>query len=105
MDPIRGRGDLIDGSFVVGSPSDGVLLKFLISGFCTVAVLLIPVEGGVLVVRRVKGALLIGIIATTVLAIIVEAIAERDLGGAAAAMRLHLQQVGRRLIPVREAAE
>ena len=36
---------------------------------------------------------------------IVEAIAERDLAGAAAAMRLHLQQVGRRLIPVREAAE
>ncbi|TIM97175.1 MAG: GntR family transcriptional regulator, partial [Mesorhizobium sp.] len=36
---------------------------------------------------------------------IVEAIAERDLGGAAAAMRLHLQQVERRLIPVREAAE
>ena len=36
---------------------------------------------------------------------IVEAIAERDLSGAAAAMRLHLQQVGRRLIPVREAAE
>jgi DNA-binding FadR family transcriptional regulator len=36
---------------------------------------------------------------------IVEAIADRDLGGAAAAMRLHLQQVGRRLIPVREAAE
>ena len=30
---------------------------------------------------------------------IVEAIAERDLGGAAAAMRLHLQQVERRLIP------
>jgi DNA-binding FadR family transcriptional regulator len=36
---------------------------------------------------------------------IVEAIAERDLGGAAAAMRLHLQQVERRLMPVREAAE
>lgn len=36
---------------------------------------------------------------------IVEAIAERDLGGAATAMRLHLQQVERRLIPVREAAE
>jgi DNA-binding FadR family transcriptional regulator len=36
---------------------------------------------------------------------IVEAIAERDLSGAAAAMRLHLQQVGRRLIPVHEAAE
>ena len=36
---------------------------------------------------------------------IVEAIAERDLGGAAAAMRLHLQQVGRRLIPLHEAAE
>ena len=36
---------------------------------------------------------------------IVEAIAERDLAGAAAAMRLHLQQVGRRLIPVRDAAE
>ncbi|CCV09197.1 putative transcriptional regulator, GntR family protein [Mesorhizobium metallidurans STM 2683] len=36
---------------------------------------------------------------------IVEAIADRDLGGAAAAMRLHLQQVERRLIPVREAAE
>jgi DNA-binding FadR family transcriptional regulator len=36
---------------------------------------------------------------------IVEAIGERDLAGAAAAMRLHLQQVGRRLIPVHEAAE
>jgi DNA-binding FadR family transcriptional regulator len=36
---------------------------------------------------------------------IVAAVAERDLGGAAAAMRLHLQQVGRRLIPVHEAAE
>ena len=36
---------------------------------------------------------------------IVEAIADRDLGGAATAMRLHLQQVERRLIPVREAAE
>ncbi len=36
---------------------------------------------------------------------IVEAIAERDLSGAAAAMRLHLQEVGRRLIPLYEAAE
>lgn len=36
---------------------------------------------------------------------IVHAIAERDLAGAAAAMRLHLQQVGRRLIPLRDAAE
>jgi DNA-binding FadR family transcriptional regulator len=36
---------------------------------------------------------------------IVDAIAERDLGGAASAMRLHLQQVGRRLIPLHEAAE
>jgi DNA-binding FadR family transcriptional regulator len=36
---------------------------------------------------------------------IVSAIADRDLGGAAAAMRLHLQQVGRRLIPLNEAAE
>ncbi len=36
---------------------------------------------------------------------IVDAIAERDLGGAAAAMRAHLQEVGRRLIPLREAAE
>jgi len=36
---------------------------------------------------------------------IVEAIADRDMSGAAAAMRLHLQQVERRLIPVREAAE
>ncbi|MCT7374249.1 FadR/GntR family transcriptional regulator [Chelativorans salis] len=36
---------------------------------------------------------------------IVDAIAERDLAGAAAAMRLHLQQVGRRLIPLHEAAE
>ncbi|MEX0852854.1 MAG: FadR/GntR family transcriptional regulator [Bauldia sp.] len=36
---------------------------------------------------------------------IVDAIAHRDLGGAAAAMRRHLQSVGRRLIPVREAAE
>ena len=36
---------------------------------------------------------------------IVEAIADRDLGGAAAAMRFHLQQVERRLLQVREAAE
>ena len=36
---------------------------------------------------------------------IVSAIADRDLGGAAAAMRLHLQQVGRRLLPLNEAAE
>jgi DNA-binding FadR family transcriptional regulator len=36
---------------------------------------------------------------------IVEAIADRDLAGAASSMRLHLMQVGRRLIPVREAAE
>ena len=36
---------------------------------------------------------------------IVSAIAERDLSGAAAAMRLHLQQVGKRLIPLNEAAE
>lgn len=36
---------------------------------------------------------------------IVEAIAQRDIAGAAAAMRLHLQPVGRRLVPMREAAE
>ncbi len=36
---------------------------------------------------------------------IVGAIAERDLAGAAAAMRHHLQQVEQRLIPVRQAAE
>jgi DNA-binding FadR family transcriptional regulator len=36
---------------------------------------------------------------------IVHAIADRDLGGAAAAMRVHLVEVGRRLIPLREAAE
>ena len=36
---------------------------------------------------------------------IVDAIADRDLAGAAAAMRLHLQQVERRLIPLRQAAE
>lgn len=36
---------------------------------------------------------------------IVHAIADRDLGGAAAAMRAHLLEVGRRLIPLREAAE
>lgn len=36
---------------------------------------------------------------------IVAAIAERDLAGAATAMRLHLQQVAQRLIPLREAAE
>jgi DNA-binding FadR family transcriptional regulator len=36
---------------------------------------------------------------------IVDAIADRDLGGAAAAMRAHLAEVGRRLIPLREAAE
>jgi len=36
---------------------------------------------------------------------IVDAIADRDMAGAAGAMRLHLQQVERRLIPLREAAE
>src|SRR5690606_8692681 len=36
---------------------------------------------------------------------IVEAIAERDMSGAATAMRLHLQQVERRLIPLGQAAE
>lgn len=36
---------------------------------------------------------------------IVDAIADRDLAGASMAMRLHLQQVGRRLIPLHEAAE
>lgn len=36
---------------------------------------------------------------------IVDAIADRDLAGACTAMRLHLQQVGRRLIPMHEAAE
>jgi len=36
---------------------------------------------------------------------IVDAIELRDLGRAAAAMRRHLQSVGQRLIPVREAAE
>lgn len=36
---------------------------------------------------------------------IVRAIAERDMSGAAAAMRLHLQQVERRLIPLGQAAE
>jgi len=36
---------------------------------------------------------------------IVDAIAERDLSGAAAAMRGHLQQVEERLIPLRPAAE
>lgn len=36
---------------------------------------------------------------------IVDAIEHRDLDGAALAMRVHLQSVGRRLIPLREAAE
>ncbi|MHA6641288.1 FadR/GntR family transcriptional regulator [Mesorhizobium sp. A623] len=36
---------------------------------------------------------------------IVDAITDRDMSGAATAMRLHLQQVERRLIPAREAAE
>ena len=36
---------------------------------------------------------------------IVDAIGNRDLGGAAAAMRSHLQSVERRLIPLRDAAE
>ncbi|RFC68146.1 MULTISPECIES: FadR/GntR family transcriptional regulator [Mesorhizobium] len=36
---------------------------------------------------------------------IVSAIEERDLAGAASAMRAHLQQVERRLIPIRAAAE
>lgn len=36
---------------------------------------------------------------------IVDAIEQRDIAGAASAMRLHLQSVGRRLMPMREAAE
>jgi DNA-binding FadR family transcriptional regulator len=36
---------------------------------------------------------------------IVEAIADRDLAGAALAMREHLKQVEQRLIPLRAAAE
>jgi DNA-binding FadR family transcriptional regulator len=36
---------------------------------------------------------------------IVDAIEHRDLSGAANAMRVHLQSVGRRLVPLREAAE
>jgi DNA-binding FadR family transcriptional regulator len=36
---------------------------------------------------------------------IIDAIQERDLAGAATAMRMHLQSVERRLIPLREAAE
>jgi DNA-binding FadR family transcriptional regulator len=36
---------------------------------------------------------------------IVDAIEDRDLSGAAGAMRTHLQSVGRHLIPLREAAE
>jgi DNA-binding FadR family transcriptional regulator len=36
---------------------------------------------------------------------IVAAIADRDLAGATSAMRHHLQQVGQRLIPIRDAAE
>ena len=36
---------------------------------------------------------------------IVDAIEQRDLSGAAGAMRVHLQSVGRRLVPLREAAE
>lgn len=36
---------------------------------------------------------------------IVEAIADRDLAGATVAMRHHLQEVGQRLIPIRDAAE
>ncbi len=36
---------------------------------------------------------------------IIDAIEQRDLSGAANAMRVHLQSVGRRLVPLREAAE
>ena len=61
-------------------PGRGALISFGVNGALAGWPLLVFVVGllltGVLVVRRVKGALLIGIIATTVLAIVVEAIAD-----------------------------
>src|SRR3954471_23218592 len=60
-------------------PGRGALISFGVNGALAGWPLLVFVVGllltGVLVVRRVKGALLIGIVATTILAIIVEAIA------------------------------
>jgi adenine/guanine/hypoxanthine permease len=68
-------------------PGQGALISFGVNGSLAGWPLLVFVVGllltGVLVVRRVKGALLIGIIATTVLAIVVEAIA--DIGPRAGA--------------------
>ena len=60
-------------------PGRGALISFGVGGSLAGWPLLVFVVGllltGVLVVRRVKGALLIGIVATTVLAIVIEAVA------------------------------
>src|SRR5687767_8099122 len=71
---------LVDAGFIRRAPEGVVPISFGINGQLAGWPLLVFVVGlllmSVLVVRRVKGALLIGIVATTVLAIIVEAIAD-----------------------------
>jgi AGZA family xanthine/uracil permease-like MFS transporter len=71
---------LVDAGFIRRAQEGVVPITFGINGQLAGWPLLVFVVGllltSVLVVRRVKGALLIGIIATTVLAIIVEAIAD-----------------------------
>ena len=71
---------LVDAGFIRRAQEGVVPISFGISGQLAGWPLLVFVFGlllmSVLVVRRVKGALLIGIVATTVLAIIVEAIAD-----------------------------
>jgi adenine/guanine/hypoxanthine permease len=71
---------LVDAGFIRRAPEGVVPISFGINGQLAGWPLLVFVIGllltSVLVVRRVKGALLIGIIATTVVAIIVEAIAK-----------------------------
>src|SRR4051812_11700427 len=71
---------LVDAGFIRRAQEGVVPISFGINGQLAGWPLLVFVVGllltSVLVVRRVKGALLIGIIATTVVAIIVEAIAE-----------------------------
>ena len=71
---------LVDAGFIRRAQEGVVPISFGINGQLAGWPLLVFVVGlllmSVLVVRRVKGALLIGIVATTVLAIIVEAIAD-----------------------------
>jgi AGZA family xanthine/uracil permease-like MFS transporter len=67
-------------------PGQGALISFGVNGELAGWPLLVFVVGllltSVLVVRRVKGALLIGIVASTVLAIVIEAIADIGARGA-----------------------